>query len=240
MARNPRNTAKSNDKPQSPLTLLTTEPARKPFGWLRRSEYNPKVVSDDQIDSICLSFVEFGIVDPFVVADDGEILGGHTRHMAIEKLLAGKFMRKHQGKKVQVKWSLPEDGCVPVMVVRNISPERRRMLNIALTKTEGEFDHDKLAGLLASLHREMNVDINDLVLTGFTVPEITDYFDLLDNKGSFEGGDKPGPTKGAPKLNFDFSSPELRDAVKRAVSAKSKDAKTPGGDVLATMLGVSV
>jgi len=182
--------------------------------------------------------VEFGIVDPFIVRrEDRLIIGGHQRQKAIERLLAGEYAFKQEnGKTKKVKFALP-DGQVPVIYLDGISDARAKLLNLALNRATGEWDHGLLASLLTDLHDE--VGDGALGVSGFSPAEIVDYLDIADADDVAGNGDgsMPMPSTKAPNLSLDFGSKEMRDAVKRHLAAATTDGKL-GGDVLAEMLGV--
>jgi hypothetical protein len=203
------------------------------FASLKRATYNARKADEEQINAICRSIYEFGVVDPLIVRrDDNLILGGHQRRTAIEKLIAGEFFIMRDGKREQVKWELP-DGKVPVVFLDGIDDTRAKMLNLALNKATGDWDYEALPGLLKSLSAEVPLD--DLVMTGFSFAEITDYVDAAGAGG--DDGHIPQPSPKAPKLELDFSSAELRDAVKAAITSGTKKGEL-GGDALARTLGV--
>jgi len=208
---------------------------------LTPAPYNPRSVSDSQLAAICRSIVEFGIVDPFIARrEDGLIIGGHQRYKAIEKLLSGPFKyRNADGKNVAVKYELP-DGKVPVVFLEGLTDERTKLLNLSLNRVSGDWEHDALATLLKDLAETTNVDA--LLVTGFSSAEITDYIDLAnegDNHDFDANGAMPQQSTAAPKLQLDFSSAELRDAVKKAVAATNEKGVL-SGDALARLLGISV
>lgn len=198
---------------------------------LSPAPYNPRRVDDAQLNSICASLVEFGIVEPFVVRkEDNLIIGGHQRLKAIKKLLAGEY--KVRGK--VVPFALPKNE-IPVVYVDGLTDERAKMLNLALNKVGGEWDHVLLGNLLS----ELNESIGDaLTASGFSPAEIADYIDVADALGTDDDGTMPAPPTKAPNIVLDFSSKELRDAVKQYVAAATVPGKL-GGDVLAEKLGVT-
>lgn len=201
---------------------------------LTPAEYNPRTVTDTQLDAICRSIVEFGIVDPLIARkEDGLIVGGHQRYRAIRRLLAGEY--KVRGKKVE--YALP-GGKVPVVLVEGLDDDRAKILNLALNRITGDWEHQMLAELLSDLHDKVSEDA--LLLSGFGPAEIADYLDIADETGADGNGDgtMPAPPTKAPSITLDFTSKELRDAVKQFVAAATTPGKL-GGDVLAEKLGVT-
>jgi hypothetical protein len=233
---------------------------------LKPADYNARDATETQLHSICRSLIEFGFVDPLIARrEDGLILGGHQRFKAIERLLSGPFTFKHKnGQKVTVDWSHPkevrltnkdgspvldEDGHevilhwappaegYPIVFLDGVSPKRAKLLNLALNRATGDWEHDKLASLLRSLNEDL--DIHELGVTAFSPAELTDYIDIADEVQLQldDDGKIPAPAQGAPKLTLDFSSKEIRDAVKEKLGAEVKGTE-PSGDTIARLLGV--
>lgn len=218
-------------------TITPTESTAKvyqsrmvPLKDLRIADYNPRKLNPEQLDSICRSIVQFGFVEPLVVRDeDLLIVGGHQRVIALKHLLSGKFNLDG----VAVRYELP-NGEVPVMPVQGLSDQGAKMLNLALNRVGGEWDYERLPALLSELSKE--VTLTDLVVTGFTASEITDYIDLLDHNAAAPGM-SPTNLKHAPKITLEFSSKELRDTFKASLADMTGGSKDkPTGDLLAERL----
>jgi len=106
---------------------------------------NPRTHSRDQVASIAASIREFGFTNPILVGADDDIIAGHARLLAAEKL------------------GMKE---VPVIVLRHLSLAQRRALVIAdnqLAIAGAAWDEDMLRIELAILHEEDY----DLSLVGF-------------------------------------------------------------------------
>lgn len=115
---------------------------------LNASAYNPRRMSPAEMEKLRRSLREFGFVEPVVVQIPGNrIIGGHQR---IEAALAEGMAK------------------VPVLRLR-ISDRRAKTLNLALNRIQGEWDSDKLQALL----QELQLEGEDLNLTGFEADEIT-------------------------------------------------------------------
>jgi DNA modification methylase len=112
--------------------------------------YNPRTISDHDLDALRRSLRFFGAVEP-VVANrrTNRIVGGHQRVRAAELEL----------------W--PE---LPVVWVDLDEPSEKQ-LNLALNRISGTWDETKLAGVLADLQ----VAGADLALTGFTGDEVEEF-----------------------------------------------------------------
>jgi len=114
---------------------------------LNPSAYNPRVMSPEEMEKLRRSIREFGLVEPIVVQMPGNrIIGGHQR---VEAAIAEGLAR------------------VPVFR-RRMSDAKAKILNLALNKISGEWDHDKLRALFA----ELKIEEEDLDLTGFDTDEI--------------------------------------------------------------------
>lgn len=126
---------------------------KKLLSELNRAAYNPRVdlqPGDEEYESIRYSLDRYGLVQPIVWNErTGNVVSGHQRLTVLQ----------NQG--VQE---------VEVSVV-NLDDIAEKQLNIALNKTEGSWDNDKLTELLIELGE-------DAIRTGFTQEEI----DVLQNE----------------------------------------------------------
>lgn len=133
------------------------------------SEYNPRQISDDEMEKLKNSINEFGYVAPIIVNKyNNHIVGGNQRYEALKSL-----------------------GYTDVDVIFVDEPDlnREKALNIALNKISGEWDEVKLNQIFT----EMKLAGFDKVgLTGFedyAVQELSfindinydDDFDLTDD-----------------------------------------------------------
>src|SRR5580658_6815764 len=120
---------------------------------------NPRTHSREQVARIAASIREFGFTNPILVGADDDIIAGHARLLAAEKL------------------GLKE---VPVIVLRYLSPAQRRALVIAdnqLAIEGAAWDEEMLRVELAILHEEDY----DLDLVGFDDVELQRLFKAQDN-----------------------------------------------------------
>lgn len=135
---------------------------------LRPADYNPRKISDKELEKLKLSIEEFGYVDLVIWNETtGNIVGGHQRYKALEDL-----------------------GFTEIeTVVLELDENKEKALNIALNKISGEFDIEKLKEILSELQFE---DIN-LELTGFDLDEIDDMLEAssmsLDNSEEIDLGE---------------------------------------------------
>lgn len=117
---------------------------------LRGAAMNPRRHSQKQLQQIAKSIARFGFVNPVLISDDFEIVAGHGRVQAA-KLLGLKK--------------------VPTVRLSNLSPAERRAYVIAdnrLAQLAG-WDRELLAIELQGL---IDLQFDDLELTGFSLPEI--------------------------------------------------------------------
>ena len=127
-----------------------------PISKINPAIYNPRVnlkPGDPEYEKLKRSIKEFGYVDPIIWnSQTGNLVGGHQRLSV-----------------------LIEQGLTEVEVsVVDIPIEKEKGLNIALNKITGEWDRDKLAGLLEELQEMPEFDVG---LTGFDQTEISQVLD---------------------------------------------------------------
>jgi len=103
-----------------------------PIERLRPYERNPRMHSRQQVAEIAASIIEFGFVNPILVASDSGIVAGHGRLLAARQL----------GLKN-----------VPVLVLDHLSPVQRRAYLLADNKLaeRATWDKEMLAGELKAL-----------------------------------------------------------------------------------------
>lgn len=212
------------------LSGLATESKRVPFTWLKPAPYNARRLNQQELHSICASIHRFGLVDPFIArAEDGLLVAGHQRRQAVQYMLDGKYTVDSTGRYkaggTPVKLTLPE-GAVLTVLVKGLSDDEAKRLNLALNRVGGSWDDDKLADLIKELAQG---GAQDLFVTGFSDNEIATMI-----KGD-EPGQVPAPAGRVPKLTLEFSSKESRDAVKALIVGKSKQGEL-AGDTLAKMV----
>jgi ParB-like chromosome segregation protein Spo0J len=131
------------------LKVLQVAPER-----LIPANYNPRRMTEKQVEELKASMVKFGLVEPLVANANPErqhhLIGGHQR-LAIAKLLG---------------WT-----SVPVVYV-SLDEAQERELNLRLNKNLGEWDWDALAGF----------DISSLIDVGFDEEDLKKRFGLDDEK----------------------------------------------------------
>ncbi len=135
-----------------------------PIGELRIDPFNPRRISDQELDALTRSIRGFGLVDPIIARrEDQTVIGGHQRLVAARRL----------GMKT-----------VPVVYL-DISAEQAKLLNLALNRISGGWDQELLARLLAELSEAPDVDI---ALSGFGEDEVAKLLKSLDAR---EKRDRP-------------------------------------------------
>ncbi len=134
------------------------------IGELRPDPFNPRRISDGELETLTRSIREFGLVDPIIVRrKDSTVIGGHQRLVVARRL--GLIT-------------------VPVIFVE-VSPEQAKVLALALNRISGTWDEELLARLLSDLQQAPDIDIG---LSGFADDEIAK---LLKSLSSREKRDRP-------------------------------------------------
>jgi hypothetical protein len=134
----------------SPPVEIDIQIERWPIERLIPRANNPRTHSRAQVASIAASIREWGWTNPILVGADNDIIAGHARLLAAEKLAMKE---------------------VPVIVLHHLSPAQRRALVIAdnqLAIAGAAWDEEMLRVELAILHEE---DFN-LDLVGFDDVEL--------------------------------------------------------------------
>lgn len=115
-----------------------------------RAPYNPRRITERELEKLGKSMIEFGVVEA-VVANKRtrHVVGGHQRVTAAE---------------------LVGIEALPVCWV-DLDLTREKQLNLALNRISGTWDE----ALLSSVLKEIEADGGDLSLTGFDVDEVDRY-----------------------------------------------------------------
>lgn len=138
-----------------------------PIDRLRPYERNARTHSDEQIERIAASIVEFGFTNPILVDENDGIIAGHGRLDAAKRL------------------GLAE---VPVIVLTHLTDAQRRAYILADNKLAelAGWDEDLLAAELA----ELQLDDIDLEVIGFSDDELRE---LLPDADASAGDDAEPP-----------------------------------------------
>ena len=127
-----------------------------PIADLRPDPFNPRRISEVEMETLTRSIREFGLVDPIIARrEDRTIIGGHQRLVAARRLGL---------------------ETVPVIFV-DLSIEQAKLLNLALNRISGDWDQELLARLLADLSEAPDID---MALSGFAEDEIAKLLKSLD------------------------------------------------------------
>lgn len=111
---------------------MTTIPLRVKqtrLSALRPAEWNPRTISDFQLNALKASLSSYGAVEPIVANADGTILGGHQRYEAAKAL----------------GWKM-----FPTVFV-DVDEETAKRLNVALNRISGDFDERALAQIVSGI-----------------------------------------------------------------------------------------
>lgn len=133
---------------------------------LRPSAYNPRTITEKELNKLKRSITEFGYVEPVIWNQQtNTIVGGHQRVKAMLDLGMGN-------EKIDV-------------VVVNLPEEREKALNAALNRISGDWDKDLLAQLLQDMTSE------ERELSGFDADEISKLLDSINKELEPEDDDIP-------------------------------------------------
>ena len=143
---------------------------RWPIDRVHGYERNSRMHSANQVDAIAASILEFGFTNPLLVEPSGEVIAGHGRLAAAQKL------------------GLDE---VPVIVLGHLTAEQRRAYVIADNKlAEGSSWNVEL---LAAELDALQVDGFDLNLLGFSENELGELLRGVDIEDSEEDDEDDEP-----------------------------------------------
>lgn len=112
---------------------------------LHPSDYNPRKMSTEDMESLKRSMTEFGITEPIIANKDGTIISGHQRYEAARQLAIASL---------------------PVHFV-DLPKDKERILNVAMNRIHGEFDMAILPDLMQLIAE------GERMLTGFQPEEIS-------------------------------------------------------------------
>lgn len=149
---------------------------------------NPRVAlsgEHPQYQKIKSSIEGSGFVDPIIFdSKTRELIGGHQR---LKILQEGGVVDLYVLMLGGISWAFPS------MDVPELTPTRRKQLNLALNKAVGDWDYGKLSEVFTHLKEDPDFDPN---LTGFDPFEISACTDDIDPNLSFNTGDSPDEIEG--------------------------------------------
>lgn len=107
-----------------------------PIDSLIPASYNPRKISEVEMQKLVDSIALVGFIDPIIVNRDNTIIGGHQRVKAAKRL-----------------------GYVEIPVVHvDLDKDDEKALNIAMNRLGGSFDEELLAQLLKTLADDKRKD----------------------------------------------------------------------------------
>ena len=123
---------------------------KAPVKDLVSPEWNPRQITDEELEKLKTSLEEFGYIEPIIVNDvNNHVVGGNQRLRALIAL------------------GYDEVDCVYVHI-EDINKEKA--CNVALNKISGDWDEDKLRTVL----EDIELSPIDIKLTGFEELELTE------------------------------------------------------------------
>lgn len=168
-----------------------------PIKDLKRADYNPRIMPDQEMQALMKSIETHGFVEPIVVNVNkeryGTIVGGHQRLSAVEKLIAKGTIPKGI-EAFGPEGIVPKDSAnqntywsIPYFEVY-LSLEAEKQLNLGLNKIHGKFDEDKLYTLIVEMKESPT-----LPTTGFREDEVSRILDRNMEDDKEEEGDALPP-----------------------------------------------
>ena len=132
-----------------------------PIKDLVSPEWNPRQITDEELEKLKKSIKEFGYIDPIIVNEyNNHIVGGNQRYLALKQLGYEE---------------------VDVIFINEPNIMKEKAMNIALNKISGDWDQQKLEVIL----EEIELSDIDVKLTGFEEIELTP----LNNEEEYEFND---------------------------------------------------
>ena len=127
--------------------MKTTEIA---ISKLRLADYNPRKISDKELSNLKKSLKKFGFIQAVIINKDFTVISGHQRIRA---------------------WKEMGNETVPTIQL-DITKKEEKALNLAMNKIGGEWDVDKLYGVINDLRIT-----EELEFTGFDEKEVSKILD---------------------------------------------------------------
>lgn len=119
-------------------------------------EYNPRTMTDDEMEGLKKSLDEFGYIDPVIVnKHNNHVVGGNQRLLALKQL----------GYKE-----------IDVIFINEPDINREKQINVRLNNSSGKWDENKLVDIL----KDLKVEGLDLDLTGFNEFDFDLEFDEIE------------------------------------------------------------
>lgn len=158
---------------------------------LTPAAYNPRKISDEQLQRLKKSLAEFGDLSGIVFnRRTGNIVGGHQRLKCLPpdaKIEKKDLKEKSKTGTVSQGFIILEGEKYTYREV-NWDEATEKTANIAANKQGGEWDDDKLASLLQELS---NMPIFDSDLIGFDTKEIDELISQITGEGQIDDDEIP-------------------------------------------------
>lgn len=149
---------------------------------LHVADYNPRKITPKEMQKLERSMATFGVVEPIIWnKTTGRVVGGHQRLKVLQA----------------------NDIKTAMVGVIEISEAEEKKLNLALNKIKGDWDVQKLSGMMQELRKE------DLTLTGYDLPEVSV---MLAQQG-FEGKLKMSDNQAVQLLFNEADHARFTDAI---------------------------
>ena len=143
---------------------MKTEIVYLPIEKLHPYANNPRI-NDDAVDIVAKSIQNFGFKNPIVCTDDYEIINGHTRHKAAQKL------------------GIKE---VPCIIASDLTKEQIMAFRIADNRTSelSVWDDEKLRIEIAELEN-LGVNIEDTAFAEKDLEELMNIVEDINDEAKF-------------------------------------------------------
>lgn len=133
---------------------------------LKLAKYNPRKElkpGDDGFNKLKKSIETYGEIVPIVVNKNMTVISGHQRIAVLKNIGISEVYA----------------------VIVDLDDSNEKALNIAMNKVQGDWDYDALNTLL----NELNSDLDDIEITGFSLDEL-DGILVMDRNEFFVGNNK--------------------------------------------------
>lgn len=167
------------------------------------SDYNPRIMPENEATKLRNSLETFGLVDPIVInLKNNHIIGGHQRfEVLIDQHLEDNkiFDELNLIRLGDIGWVFTDTD------LKVESEDHEKALNLSLNKISGEWDSEKLFVIL----EELEVNNFDIELTGFDgFDEEIEIKGLLDKMEFEDGHSRPKADSQPDDNSQDFEDTE--------------------------------
>lgn len=198
---------------------------------LNPAPYNPNKMTPQKYEALKKSILEHGFVEPVVVQKKGlNIIGGHHRVRAVRELC------------IELAQPIPELPCT----VLDIDDVAAKKINLKLQHIHGVPDARMLGEMLVDIFEDVRPTEESAGNLGFDYEDVgkyiriaePDYFPPPHEAGP--RGDRPDGFGNSVTLSLEFTSVDVRDAVKKVLRERAEVEKRKSGDIIAELLAVRV